>query len=260
MSVTFEFDGEKYKKASKHQKEWGNQLIAALNLAGNERILDLGCGDGVLTAQLARLVPNGTVLGIDSSVGMIETSRQFVRENLEFARMDINTMCFHQEFDVVFSNAALHWIKDHRRLLKNTFTALRPQGKVFWNFGGYGTCVNFIDVVRQLMSDHRYEQYFAGFEWPWFMPSKEEYQALAEPVGFSSVEILEENRDRFFANADELIGWIDQPSIVPFLSCIPQEAKAVFRSDVIERMLDKTLQPDGTCFETFRRISVKAVK
>lgn len=61
---TFEFDGEKYKKASKHQKEWGNSLISELSLNGNEQILDLGCGDGSLTEQLAQLVPNGSVLGI----------------------------------------------------------------------------------------------------------------------------------------------------------------------------------------------------
>ncbi len=72
---TFEFDGEKYKAASTHQKEWGNDLISQLSLKGSEAILDLGCGDGVLTGQLALLVPEGTVLGIDSSVGMIETAK-----------------------------------------------------------------------------------------------------------------------------------------------------------------------------------------
>lgn len=58
----FDFDGEKYKKASKHQKEWGNSLISSLSLKGNENILDLGCGDGVLTQQLSKSVPQGNVL------------------------------------------------------------------------------------------------------------------------------------------------------------------------------------------------------
>jgi len=60
----YEFDGEKYKQASKHQKEWGNSLISSLNLKGNENILDLGCGDGVLTEQLSKLVPLGNVIGM----------------------------------------------------------------------------------------------------------------------------------------------------------------------------------------------------
>ncbi len=71
---TFEFDGEKYKKASRHQKEWGNKLISSLQLKGDETILDLGCGDGILIEQLSLLVPNGYVLGIDAFAGMIKTA------------------------------------------------------------------------------------------------------------------------------------------------------------------------------------------
>lgn len=67
---TYEFDGAKYKKASLHQKEWGNDLISKITLQGNETILDLGCGDGHLTEQLALLVPSGKVLGIDASMGI----------------------------------------------------------------------------------------------------------------------------------------------------------------------------------------------
>lgn len=73
---TYEFDGEKYKIASTPQKEWGKSLISKISLHGNERILDLGCGDGYLTEQLALLVPNGKVLGIDASVGMINTAKE----------------------------------------------------------------------------------------------------------------------------------------------------------------------------------------
>ena len=105
---TFEFDGEKYKKASKHQKEWGNSLIGELTLKGHETILDLGCGDGRLTEQLAQLVPNGSVLGIDGSSGMIETAKQRSRDNLVFTQMDINRIHFHNEFNVIFKcNASL---------------------------------------------------------------------------------------------------------------------------------------------------------
>lgn len=73
----YEFDGEKYKAASLHQREWGTSLISQLSLRGNEKILDLGCGDGSLTEQLSLLVPNGKVLGIDTSMGMINTAKKF---------------------------------------------------------------------------------------------------------------------------------------------------------------------------------------
>ena len=92
------------------------------------------------------------------------------------------------------------------------------------------------------------------------MPSKEQYKALIEPIGFSEIEIAKENKDRYFSDADEMIKWIDQPSLVPFLKCIPDDMKEQFREEVIELMIERTKQNDGTCFETFRRINVTAKK
>ncbi len=146
--MAHEFDGNKYKAASAHQKEWGAKLIRELNIAGSERILDLGCGDGALTAQLAALAPQGSVLGIDASRGMIETAKTHVAGNLSFAVRDINDLDFENEFDIVFSNAALHWIKDHDALLGNVHRALKPGGMLKFNFAGDGNCANFFDVVK----------------------------------------------------------------------------------------------------------------
>ena len=74
--MTHEFNGRKYEKASTHQKEWGAKLIAELELRGRERVLDLGCGDGVLTVQITDLVPRGEVVGIDASRGMIGSGHE----------------------------------------------------------------------------------------------------------------------------------------------------------------------------------------
>lgn len=257
---TFEFDGEKYKQASTHQKEWGNNLISELSLSGNEAILDLGCGDGGLTEQLAQLAPNGTVLGIDASDGMIVTAQNRVKPNLMFKKMDINMLDFHNKFDVIFSNATLHWIKDHRRLFKNSFRALRDGGVILWDFAGDGNCSNFFNVIREKIQSDKYKNYFNNFEWPWYMPTKNDYTQIVANSGFRKYSIVEINRDRFFFNADEMIKWIDQPSIVPFISIIPDEMKSEFRDDVIKAMLERTLQSDGTCFETFRRIHIRANK
>lgn len=257
---TFDFDGEKYKKASKHQKEWGNLLIANLNLKGNESILDLGCGDGVLTEKMSRLVPDGSVIGIDVSQGMIATAKKYKHKNLSFIHMDINLIDFSNEFDVIFSNAALHWVKDHKKLLENTYAALKPSGIIAWNFAGEGNCSNFYAVMREKIKSDKYKQYFTDFEWPWFMPSKSEYERLSENIGFSKITVSEENADRYFADTNEMIKWIDQPSLVPFIQYVPDNVKTGFRNEVIEEMIKRTLQPDGTCFETFRRIKVEAVK
>lgn len=258
--MTYEFDGEKYKKASRHQKEWGNSLISQLHLTGNETVLDLGCGDGVLSEQISQLVPKGRVIGIDASNGMLQTAKKLERDNLKFIQMDINDMNFFNEFDVIFSNAALHWVLDHSSLLKHTFQALKSGGSIHWNFAGDGTCAAFCDVVRRKMELPKYASFFRDFTWPWFMPSKNQYQALMDPLGFSKAEIAEENKDRYFSDTDELIGWINQPSIVPFLKYLPDEIKEDFRREVIQAMIETTKQKDGTCFETFRRINVTAIK
>ena len=150
----FEFDGEKYKTASIHQKEWGNKLISELKLEGNEKILDLGCGDGVLTEQLSLAVPNGNVLGIDASAGMIKTAEKIVKNNIKFQKDDINKIKYQNEFDVIFSNAALHWIKDHKKLLANTYNALKIHGIILWDFGGAGNCANLDRKSTRLNSSH----------------------------------------------------------------------------------------------------------
>ena len=257
---TFEFDGQKYKESSKHQKEWGTDLISQLAFKGNEMILDLGCGDGVLTEKLSFFVPKGKVLGIDGSLGMIETARTLTRDNLEFVHMDINKMNYISQFDIIFSNATLHWIKDHKKLLRNTYKALKTQGIIVWEFGAAGNCTNFSDVIRKTIVDEKYMRYFKDFEWPWFMPSKSQYEELVSTIGFSHVRITEINRDRFFSTSAEMINWIDQPCIVPFIKHLPDQLKPMFREEVIEEMLKRTQQTNGTCFETFRRLKVYATK
>ena len=259
--MSFEFDGEKYKKASSHQKEWANKILEELNFHGNETILDLGCGDGTITNQLAEMVPDGKVIGIDASEGMIKTALQGKKlTNVHFELKDINETSYINEFNFIFSNATLHWIKDHKKLLKNIYLALKNNGTLRFNFAADGNCSYFFKVIRQAMSEKEYAQYFKDFSWPWFMPTIEEYQLLAREAEFSKIEVWGENADRYFKDSDSMIKWIDQPSIVPFLKYIPETEKMDFRSYVVDHMIEETKQKDGTCFETFRRVNVKAVK
>ena len=256
--MTHEFDGKKYENASAHQKEWGTKLIAELGLQGNESVLDLGCGDGVLTMNLAELVPQGEVVGIDASRGMIEAARTRERGILSFRRLDINELSFKERFDVVFSNATLHWVKDHRRLLQNVQRALRPGGRLRFNFAGDGNCSNFFAVIRDAMVQAEFRAFFADFDWPWYMPHVDEYQILAEASGLRDVRVWGENTDRYFPDEEAMIRWIDQPSLVPFLVHVADLEQKAFRDFVVRRMIEKTKQADGRCFETFRRINVSA--
>lgn len=259
--MTFEFDGEKYKKASDHQKEWGCKLITEFKFKGTESILDLGCGDGAITAKIAEQLPNGHVVGIDSSKGMIETAiNNHKSKNLEFKLMDINSIDYRADFDIIISNAALHWVKDHEKLLSNVNSALKDNGTVRFNFAANGNCSNFFLVIQEITNLPKYKSYFSSFVWPWYMPEIEDYKHLSEQFSFAEIKIWGENADRSFSDAEAMIRWIDQPSIVPFIKCVDEKDKKDFRDSVVNEMIKNTSQPDGTCFETFRRINFWAKK
>jgi trans-aconitate 2-methyltransferase len=256
--MSYEFDGKKYEQASAHQKEWGAKVIAELDLRGDESVLDLGCGDGVLTSKIAERLPDGRVLGIDASKGMIAAAIPKSTPNLSFRLMDIDDLDFEEVFDVIFSNATLHWVKDHHRLLRNVRRALRFGGRVRFDFAGEGNCASFFAVIREAMALDPFAAAFDGFEWPWYMPSVEDYATLAEASGLRNVMVWGGNANRHFPDKEAMIRWIDQPSIVPFLPRLPESERGLFRDYVVQRMVERTLQPDGTCFETFRRINLSA--
>jgi trans-aconitate methyltransferase len=206
------------------------------------------------------MVPRGHVLGIDASPDMIALAGQLAGPNLAFRRLDATQLDYERQFDLIYSNAALHWVPDHRRLLRGSAAALKPGGAIRWNFGGAGNCANLIASLRVVMARPPYEALFAGFAWPWFMPSREAYVAMLADAGFHDVQVRDENRDKLFADSAQMIAWMDQPCLVPFLSHLPVAARAGFRDRVIDEMTDRCLRPDGRCFETFRRLDVRATR
>jgi len=256
--MAHEFDGRKYAQASAHQQEWGERLISELSLSGAEHILDLGCGDGRVTAQLAALVPAGQVLGIDASAGMIEVAREKLTGNLAFRRMDINALDFEEAFDVIFSNATLHWITDHAALLPRIRRALRQGGVIRFNFGAEGNCSHLYSVAREAMALPAFSPDFTSFSWPWHFPSISTYGKLVTAAGYRDVQVWGEAIDRAFADQELMLRWVDQPCIVPFLAHLPTDSREPFRRYVHRRMVEETSLPDGTCMETFRRINVFA--
>lgn len=258
--MAHEFDGKKYEKASAHQKEWGAKLISELALRGNERVLDLGCGDGANTASIAEALPGGEVVGIDASKGMIDTAKQKEKANLHFILMDIDEIAFEDEFDVIYSNATLHWVKDHHRLLKRVFEALRSGGLLRVNFAADGNCSYFFKVIHKAMENEKFSRFFTAFSWPWYMPTIDEYTQLVSQSELKDAKVWGENADRYFPDTETMIGWVDQPSLVPFLTCVSESYKAGFREYVVGEMIRETKQADGRCFETFRRINLYGIK
>ncbi|HWR70758.1 MAG TPA: methyltransferase domain-containing protein, partial [Dehalococcoidia bacterium] len=117
----YQWDAEEYRTSSSNQKKWALELLSKLDLEGSERVLDIGCGDGEVTAAIARRVPRGFAVGIDSSGDMIDLAvTHYPPErcpNISFVLKDAREIDFDEEFDAVFSNACLHWVVDHRPVL-----------------------------------------------------------------------------------------------------------------------------------------------
>jgi trans-aconitate methyltransferase len=138
-SLLFLWNAVDYHQSSPAQRQWAQELIDKLQIRGNEHILDIGCGDGKVTAEIARHLPEGEVVGIDASPEMIRFALEHFPPtrfpNLSFAEMAAQAMTFRERFDVVFSNAALHWIPDHRPVLAGISDALHPGGRLLIQMG-----------------------------------------------------------------------------------------------------------------------------
>jgi trans-aconitate 2-methyltransferase len=260
MSAGYPFDGKKYEQASQCQQEWGIELVEELSLRGDERILDLGCGTGEVTRALAERVPQGFVLGIDNSRSMLEVASAHRRSNMAFELLDITDLPFEAEFDVIFSNATLHWILDHEQLLKKLHRALKPGGFMRIQFGGAGNIATLIEVLQRAMGEPAYARWFERFKWPWYMPELEEYERLLARSDFKHYRIWGEQKDRYFPDKESFMRMIDEPGLVPFLVPLPEALKQSFRDAVLEAVLERTKQRGGRHFERFRRINVYAEK
>ena len=128
------WNADDYAANSSAQTQWAQEIISKLDLRGNEVVLDVGCGDGKISAQIARVVKDGEVLGIDLSADMIRRASQTFpsssNPNLEFLRMDAAGMALPQRFDIAFSNAALHWVQDHPAVLRGVRSCLNLDSAV----------------------------------------------------------------------------------------------------------------------------------
>ncbi|HYB59793.1 MAG TPA: class I SAM-dependent methyltransferase [Candidatus Acidoferrales bacterium] len=138
----YQWDAEDYERHSSPQQQWAHDVFHTLKLKGNEKALDIGCGDGKVTAELAALLPNGSVLGIDNSDTMIDFAhRRFPPvffPNLQFRWGEAMHLTYYREFDLITSFVSLHWIHNHLAVLAGIKRALKPGGRIVLQFGGKG--------------------------------------------------------------------------------------------------------------------------
>lgn len=190
-TAKYDWDASDYAEQSSAQLIWAEELLAKINLSGSEQVLDLGCGDGKITAAIAAGLSNGKVTGIDSSQQMVSlTQKRFaVYENLIFENDDATTFSYKDKYDVVFSNAVLHWVQDHEAVLKNCQQSLLVGGKVLLQMGGKGNATEFIDVVSKVINKSNWKHYFNQFSFPFYFYAVEDYEVWLRESGFRQVEL-----------------------------------------------------------------------
>ena len=258
------WDAERYQKSPSDTQKWGRELVSKLNLEGWERALDIGCGDGRVTADIARLVPRGAAVGVDSSPEMIAVAQrtypaqQFA--NLRFQQMDAMRLEFCDEFDVVFSNAALHWIADHRPVLEGIHRSLKRPGRLLLQMGGRGNAAEIIATVGSVAQDPKWRAYFQrpSSSVRFFEP--EEYEALLAEVGLKATRLELVPKDMVHHGEEGLASWI-RAVWLPYTQRIPETMREDFVTAVVDSYVSRHPADDaGLVHIEMVRLEVEAEK
>lgn len=261
---TYNWDSKDYEVHSSAQQQWARELIAKLSLDGTEELLDIGCGDGKVTAELASLLPAGRVIGIDSSESMIDLARKRYPpedyKNLVFEMMDAADLIFGPQFDQVFSNAALHWVKDHRPVVASIYRSLRPGGRVLLQMGGQGNAKDILRVLEKLVEQPQYRHYFKGFEFPYGFHGVEHYQELLDEAGFITHRLELIDRDMEHDGREGLKGWI-RTTWLPYTGRLDESKRDLFIDELTTEYLKHVpLDTRGKVHVAMVRLEVEAQK
>jgi trans-aconitate 2-methyltransferase len=239
---------------AKHDFVWkfGSDVVSLLAPKAGERILDLGCGTGHLTAQIAE--SGARVVGVDRSPEMIQAARE-AYPKLKFEVADARELRFEEEFDAVFSNAVLHWIHEPVRVIQGVRRALRPGGRFAAEFGGKGNIAKMKRGFDEALA--HVSKSMASEVNPWYYPSVSEYAALLEQNGFEVRFITLFDRPTGLADGDAgLRNWI-----VMFASAYLAGLDAKKREGFLRKVED-TLRPDlfrdGQWWADYRRLRLVA--
>jgi len=234
--------------------EYGGDLISLLAPKSGERILDIGCGTGHLTAKIAEA--GAQVVGVDRQLSMIAAARQ-AYPDLRFEVADARELPFEAIFDAVFSNAALHWIHQPELVIRNIWKALQPRGRFVAELGGKGNVHKLKCAMDQALAELR----GPGFEEinPWYFPSVSEYASLLETHGFVVRFITLFDRPTLLADGEAgLRNWITM-FCAAYLEALQPESRESFLRRV-ENLLRPELFRNGQWCADYRRLRVVALK
>lgn len=237
-----EWDAAGYSRISSLQAAMAQEVLALLHLDGSERIIDVGCGEGKITAEIASRVPGGSVVGIDPSHDMIGFAKTHFTlsiasaslRNLRFEVADARYLSFRNEFDLAVSFNALHWIPDQDGALRSICSALVPGGKAQFRLVTAGARQSLESIVEETRTAAGWKNYFKNFKDPYLRLTPDEYVTVAERSGFRVLSVNTQDHSwdfgsrPAFANfsAVGLIAWTDR---------LPAAKRQSFLDDVLNR-------------------------
>ena len=231
---------EEYARNSSAQLTWARELIDRLKLDGSETVLDVGCGDGKITAEFVRVLPDGFVLGTDSSPAFIDYARSHYPPerfpNLRFEMIDARQLSSDRSFDLIFSNAALHWVDDHLAFLSGCARLLRPGGRLVVSCGGKGNAADIIAVLESIIRQPTWSNYFTDFEFPYYFYSPQDYRPLLDTAGLRANRLELVEKDMIHSGREEMAGWI-RTTWLPYLQRVPVHLREKLIDEVVEAYL-----------------------
>lgn len=262
----YKWNAEDYHNNSSEQLRLAKEFIAELDLKGNERILDIGCGDGKITAELAALVPNGSVLGIDCSEDMVNFAHSKFPPtdfpNLKFQYGDAKNLNFVNEFDLIVSFTCLHWITDHAPVLEGIKKSLKQDGKTVLLFAGKGqTDACMRRFVEKFIGIEKWRKYFEEFiSAPFGLYEAHEYKDLLERVGLKSKRVEAITTNMIFEGKEGFKGFV-RTTWLPLTTSVPED----LHQELIDELADIYVEfnppdSDGYVYMPMVKLEVEATK
>lgn len=250
-----------YDNHSRQQYLVAYKALERISFEGDEKVLDIGCGSGEVTANVAGRIPQGSVEGIDISKGMIDYARNHYApyyQNLSFARSDATKLSSSIDFDVIISFNTLHWILDQETLLKCVYDNLSVGGAILFSI----PCKPFatVDAVfRRVITDEPWTTYLQAYQHPRRKFTSAEYTQLLEQAGFCDIDVEEVPFTYYFETKTDLADWF--AAFSPMLFYIPESERQTFLIAVVDSYLQSfPLEEDGRIAFRQNELIIKACK
>jgi trans-aconitate methyltransferase len=240
---------EQYAETARFVSDLGMPVVNLLAPRAGERILDLGCGDGPLTKKLADF--GCQVVGVDASQEMIAAAKSL---GLNAHVMDGHALRFECEFDAVFSNAALHWMKQPEKVIAGVWRALKPGGRFAGECGGYGNVGVIVAALTSVLAKRGIDGAAAN---PWYFPDSDEYRRRLEEHGFvvDTIALIE----RPTSLPGHLVDWL-QTFAQSFTALLPASERGDYLQQVAQLCRPDLCDVNGNWTADYVRLRFSATK